>query len=80
MQSKAESEEIWEADPALLLPPPEDSGSGLMNTLLNGHKVSALLQEEHLGEKGLEAFRPLGEARVSPDQGSWKVNGPVHPV
>lgn len=31
-----------QADPALLPPPPEDSGSGLMNTLLNGHKVSTL--------------------------------------
>lgn len=39
-ESKAESEENWEADFALLLPPPEDSGSSLMNTLLNGHKVS----------------------------------------
>lgn len=35
------SEEAWEADPALLPSPPEDSGSGLMNTLLNGHKVSS---------------------------------------
>lgn len=34
------SEETWEAHPALLPPPPEDSSSGLMNTLLNGHKVS----------------------------------------
>lgn len=41
MQSRALSEEAWEADLALLAPSPEDSGSGLTNTLLNGHKVGA---------------------------------------
>lgn len=42
-------------------PPPEDSGSGLMNTLLNGHKVSVPPPRRTPGRERSGVFKLLGD-------------------
>lgn len=85
MQSRALSEEAWEADLALLAPSPEDSGSGLTNTLLNGHKGGdcdgfstfdvPIFTEEFLDQNKGE--RRLGLLRGSRCQGrGWAIRAP----